>query len=249
MQIISFINLKGGVGKTTIAVNTAYYLAQAIGVKVLVIDNDKQGNASQFFDASAEPSLADLFMNEAATAEAVHKTRYENIDIISSDMSLADANLAILQNQQIEQHRILEKALQPVQSAYDFCLIDNPPDINISVLNALVVTDEIIVVAAPDEYSQRGIAKMESQIELARQYNPGLAYRGCLLNKMSGTSTCFYYRDQIQLNHPVFRTHLHYTKDWLDAATRKKLSIFELSPRCGFARDLKKFIEELLYLN
>ncbi|WP_333594551.1 ParA family protein [Anaerospora hongkongensis] len=248
MQTIAFINLKGGPGKTTIATNTACYLAEKLGTTVLFVDNDKQGNASQFFGAQTERTLADILLQKATTAEVIQKTRYENIDIIAADMCLAAANLALL-NQEEEQHNILARAFAPIQTSYDFCIIDNPPDINLSVLNALIVTDEMIVVSNPDEYSLQGIKEMEPQIELARQYNPNLVYRGCLINKMSGTSTSYHYRDKIRQSHPVFKTNLRYTRDWLDATTLHKVSIFELSPRCAFAQDLKKFIEELLYIN
>lgn len=246
LKTISFINLKGGVGKTTVSVNLAYFLAEKLNAKVLFIDNDKQGNASQFFEADTDLSLADLLMQAAATADVVKKTRYKNIDIIPADMSLASANFAVLQNTEIEQHKILDKALTSVQNSYDICIIDNPPDINLSVLNALIVTDEIIVVTVPDEYSGHGIDEMKNQIQLAKQYNPNLIYRGCVFNKMSGSSTSLYYRGLIEENHPIFHTSLHYSKDWLNTTTQKKLSIFELSPRCRFARDMKNFIAELL---
>lgn len=246
MRILSFLNLKGGPGKTTLAVNTAYFLGEELSARVLVIDNDKQGNASQFFNVNTELSLADLLLNQATTADVIQKTRYSHVDIIPSDMALATACLSILQNTDVEQHKILAKALSSVYEDYDICIIDNAPDINISVLNAMVISDEIIIVTVPDEYSQRGIKEMKTQIELARHYNPNLVYR-CLFNKMTGSTTSLFYRGEIAKNHPIFHTNIHYSKDWPNATTQKKLSIFELSPRCVLARDMKSFLSELFH--
>ncbi|WP_231037756.1 ParA family protein [Pectinatus frisingensis] len=80
MKTFSFINKKGGVGKTTITVNLAYAIAESCDLKVLVIDNDDQGNDSQFFDAEPEKSLADILLGKADIQEVIQPTRYSNID-------------------------------------------------------------------------------------------------------------------------------------------------------------------------
>ena len=247
MKTISFINLKGGVGKTTVSSNVAYALAASYGAKVLFIDNDKQGNASSWFNVSAgEKSLTNILLDGAKVKDVVQKTRYENIDIIASDMDLMEANLAVLTDTEIEQQKILQKALAEVKEQYEICIIDNPPDINISVLNALVVTDEVIIITTPDAYGHQGVHQMVKQIELAKQYNPNLLFRGVLMNKFASTFYGFDYISELKKQYPVFKIKLRFTKEKMDVSTLKKVSIFELSPGCGFARDLVKFLDELL---
>ena len=95
MRIISFINKKGGVGKTTIVANMAYVLMERYSAKVLVVDNDEQGNVSQFFEGQGTFTLADVLLERVKASEAVVKTRYEGIDLIRADFSLADANVEL----------------------------------------------------------------------------------------------------------------------------------------------------------
>ncbi|MBP1682511.1 MAG: putative chromosome partitioning ATPase ParA [Firmicutes bacterium] len=246
MKTISFINLKGGVGKTTISTNAAYALAESWEARVLFIDNDKQGNASAWFNASSDGTLTNILLDGVSAREVIQKTRYPNIDVISSDMGLVDANLAVLKDDMIKQDDILKKALEAVQDQYDICIIDNPPDMNISVLNALVVTDDVIIVTTPDAYSLQGVYKMADEIKKARIFNASLSIRGVLLNKFASTKNGYIYIDELKKNFPVFAQKIRFTQDRLDATTTEKRSIYETSPGCGFARDLIKFVEKLV---
>lgn len=252
MKTISFINLKGGVGKTTIATNTAYILSQVYETRVLLIDNDKQGNASQFFGADTDENkqLADILTGEKNSPDSViSKTKYKGLDIIPSDMSLAAANMALLQDGEKEQFAMLAKFTDKIKNDYDFCIIDNAPDINISVLNALVITNEVIVVSTPDEYSLQGMKEMQEQIDLAREFNNTILFRGCLMNKFTKTLNSFTMKARIKKNYPVFNTNIRLTQDRLNVSTVNKTPILEQSPRCGFSQDIKKFVRELLYIN
>ncbi|MBO6210432.1 MAG: AAA family ATPase, partial [Schwartzia sp.] len=186
MKTISFINLKGGVGKTTIVTNAAFALANFWGARVLVIDNDKQGNASLFFGGNPKKAtLTNLLLDGASAKACIQPTRYTpewfvkrrrdqrktvhfrdaQIDIIASDMGLMEANLAKLEDKEETQDDILKNALGEVADDYSVCLIDNPPDINISVLNALVASDSVIIVSTPDAYSVQGVYEMAGMIE------------------------------------------------------------------------------------
>ena len=102
MRVISYINWKGGVGKTTLAINTAYALGEWFndGLKILFIDTDKQANASTWFDADPDkPTLTDLFRGTAGISDVIQKTRYPSIDLVAADAGLLDINIEILRDQ------------------------------------------------------------------------------------------------------------------------------------------------------
>jgi chromosome partitioning protein len=245
MKTISLINLKGGVGKTTVAVNTAHILNKLYGARVLLIDNDKQGNATSFFKAKQEDqvTISDILANlQTDITEAIQKTAYDNLDIIACDYSLETAIQMVMEDTLNPQHNRYEKALAKIKDNYDICIIDNPPDKNIAVLNSLAITDEVIIVATPDEYSLQGMKEMQEYIDHARFYKGNLLFRGCLLNQFIKTSNSFKIKAKIKNHYPVFNTNLRYTKDKLNI----KVPILELSPRSGFAIDIKRFVRELI---
>lgn len=251
-RTFSFINLKGGVGKTTIATTTAYILSQMCGLKVLLIDNDKQGNTTQFFNAEREDkyTIADILLNGNLDEDTVIcKTKYNNLDVIGADMGLAAANLKLIKdNETHQQQHMLSKFIGNLKTNYDFCIIDNAPDVNASVYNALVITNEVIVITTPDEYGTSGVQKMQEQIDLARRDNPTLQFRGVLLNKFFKTHNSYIIKAKLRKNYPVFETNVRFTQNRLDDAITKKESIIELSPNCGFSQDMKRFVKELLYI-
>ncbi len=265
MKTISCINLKGGVGKTTIVTNAAYALANFFGGRVLVIDNDKQGNASLFFGADPQkPSLSNLLLDGTDVHDCIQPTRYTSewfinrrksqrqkvhflnahIDLISANMGLMEAILAILADSNDRQDNILRNALGKINDDYDICLIDNPPDVNISVLNALAASDEVIIISTPDAYSVQGIYEMANLIknEVSR-FNPQLLFSGILFNKFAKTQNSIAYIREIEQKYPVFPQKLRLTRDKTDESTRLRQSIFEFSPQCGFAADLGSFLE------
>ncbi len=265
MKTISCINLKGGVGKTTVITNAAYALANFWGARVLCIDNDKQGNASLFFNADPNiPTLTNLLLDGAEVHSCIQPTRYTadwfvqrrrsqrqkvhffdaHIDLIASNMGLLEANLAILADQEKRQDNILRNALKDVNNEYDICLIDNPPDINISVYNALIASDEVIIVSTPEAYSVQGIYEMANLIknEVSR-FNPQLLFSGILFNKYVRTKNSASYINEIEQKYPVFPQKLRLTRDKTDESIRLRKSIYEFSPQCGFATDLGNFLE------
>lgn len=247
MKTISLINKKGGVGKTTITVNLAYALAESCDLRVLVVDNDDQGNATQFFGTRrAESGLADV-LTGADIRACLSKTRYSLIDLLPSDERLLEANMAVIKDETIVQQSILKDALQSIDEMYDICLIDNPPSINASVINALVASDEVIIVTTPDMYGLRGVEQMMTYINAIQAgYNPQLRFRGCLLNKFSMTPHGFKILAKLRKDIPLFRSRIRYTKDKPEAAAEEQQAIFEYSPNCGFSCDLVKFLRELM---
>lgn len=249
MKTFSFINKKGGVGKTTIVINTAYVLAERYGAKVLVVDNDDQGNDSQFFNVSAEKNFADVISKKVSITEAIKHTRYPNIDIVPADMDLASTNVDMIR-ENVTDNLILKSALQEVSGRYDICLIDNPPRIDsITVANSLVASDEIVVVCTPDIFSVNGVQQMVAVIESAKELNTSLIFRGSVLNMFTSDTESFNMIDKLAKICPIFRTHIRETDNYhvrVRSATAKQLSIYEYSPNCAFARDLIRFVDELV---
>ncbi|NFO41983.1 ParA family protein, partial [Clostridium botulinum] len=140
MRVISIINLKGGVAKTISSINIAHILATVHNKKVLLIDNDKQGNTTKFFNMhdAEEPSIANVMTDKNIYIEdVIAPTQYENLDLIPANMHLLKANLDVIMDVGRPQQYRLRKALKQIDEEYDYCIIDNPPDINISVINAL----------------------------------------------------------------------------------------------------------------
>lgn len=140
MKTLSIINLKGGVAKTISSVNMAHVMAAVHGYKVLLIDNDKQGNASKIMNRHSykKPGIADIMTKRHIDMEQIiQETDYPNLDIVTANMNLLSANLEVMLDQQRPQQIRIKKALDQISSKYDYCIIDNAPDINISTINAL----------------------------------------------------------------------------------------------------------------
>lgn len=252
MRTISFINWKGGVGKTTISIHTAYALAEYWDQnRVLFIDTDKQGNASSWFHADPnKTTLTDIFRHEATAREAIQKTRYPHIDLIAADASLLDVNIEILKDPKGRQDNILKKALEPVANDYDICIIDNPPDSNIPVLNGLAMVDDLIAVVLPNKFSIQGIRQLQHEIE---NYNAQLGWHlnvlGVLINQCTAIWEAHIY-EELSKDYRILPSIRggKSTQRWLDHVINDEKTIFELSPHSGYARDFKRFVFKLAEL-
>ena len=139
MKTISIINLKGGVAKTLTADSMAHVLATFHNKRVLLVDNDKQGNTSKAFGVHSydNKSISDvLTARRLDPREVIKKTRFENIDVMPANMTLIRANMEVLMDSTRPQQTRLRSALNTIaaENLYDFCIIDNAPDINISTI-------------------------------------------------------------------------------------------------------------------
>ena len=255
MRTVSFINFKGGVGKTTVSTNFAYAIFCMLrdsGVRILFIDNDKQGNASDWFEADRQyGTIANVLMGDVPVRKVIQHTRYEGIDLIAADTGLMEANAHLLEGGNGNEAVILREALQEVAGEYDLCIIDNPPDINMSVLNALSITDDVIIVTFPEKDSLAGAKEILGHIKQVKKFNRGLTLSGILVNAFSGHKTVYQCIDEMKNKHlPVYRTKIHYAdreaKNFLNVARQGKKSIFEVSPCCKVARDIFDFSLEYL---
>lgn len=250
MKKIAIINLKGGVAKTMTSVNMAHILAAVYDKKVLLVDNDKQGNSSKFYSLYGyeRPSIADLLIEKNFnTRAAINRTPYQNLDLISANMNLLNANLKILLDPSRQQQTILRKALKQVEDNYDYCIMDNAPDINISVINSLVAADEVIVPIKIDQFAFDGLEQLMEQFEAIKEFNPALSFRGCLVTQFTKNDVNQQGESYLteQGKYPVFETHIRRTEK-IDESTFASQPIIEYSRQCGASKDYLKFVKEYL---
>lgn len=250
MQTISIISLKGGVAKTTTAVNMAYTLAEVHKKKVLIIDNDKQGNASKAFkqyDTEDNNTIARVMLERNLdVSEIIKHTDYENIDMITANMNLLEANLRTIVDTGRQQQTRFKKALAALN--YDYCIIDNAPDINMSIINALVMSNAVIVPVIIDEYSFDGLNILLEQIaQVQEDFNEGLYFAGCLITQYQNNDVN---NQGIELlsnkKIPLFSQKIRRTEKKVSESTFAKMPLVEYSVRCGAAQDYKKFVLEYL---
>lgn len=250
MNTISILNLKGGVGKTVTAINLAHILAKVYEKKVLLIDNDKQGNTSKFFALHnyEQETIADLLIAKSFAIKTIIKeTKYKNLSVISANMYLLNANLKVMLDASRQQQTILQKALKQIENEYDYCIIDNAPDINISVINALVASNDVIVPIKIDQFAFDGMEQLLEQFDNIRDFNPALKFTGCLitqftLNKNNTEGAKWLYSSA---KYPIFKTKISRTVK-VDESTFTCKPILEHSKQCTATKDYLAFVEEYL---
>lgn len=252
MKKTSVVNNKGGVGKTTTTVNISHILSQHFNKKVLLIDLDPQGNATKFLEMQHHNiTIANILTERIDIRSAIYHTAYKNLDIITANETLKDALEFISQDDNIiEKNMILKNALSQVQHEYDFCFIDNAPALTIGTENALVASDEVIVPLNIDIYSFWGLNQITDLIQTARETNPDLLFRGCLVTKYVKGETSAEYREGLknQENYPVLETYIRDTEKMRESTFCKE-PITEYSRRSSAGVDYMKLAKELMYSN
>lgn len=181
-KIIAIANQKGGVGKTTTAINLSAYLGQK-GKKVLVIDSDPQGNTSSGLGIdkdNAELSTYDCLVNDTSFNEEVMETEYKNLWVSPGNMNLAGAELELVDVPKRE-YRLKEK-LSEIKESYDFIIIDCPPSLGLITLNAFAAADSVLIPIQCEYYALEGLSQLTKTIKLVKQgINPHLHIEGVLL--------------------------------------------------------------------
>lgn len=258
MKTISIINLKGGVGKTTTAVSLAEYLmtgdqkTKRPGSRVLLFDNDKQGNTSRLYgqysqemEAAACRILKTGHMEENSIQRIAGIAVDEKLDLIPCNYFMELAELEIKADTAHSQHERYKNALAEVANKYDYCIIDNPPDLGINVINAMVATDEIIIPIWLDAYSLDGLEELVEQIGNIQALNPKASLAGCLITDYEKTETAEAAEAWIRYKSgcPVFETKIRHSRKAKDA-TIYKMTPGRYSTRSGIAQDYKAFVRE-----
>ncbi|MCL2703877.1 MAG: ParA family protein [Defluviitaleaceae bacterium] len=250
MKILCVINFKGGVAKTISAINIAHTLNTKHGKRVLLVDCDKQGNTSKFFGKHGYEgnSIADVLLSgdvENVLIRIKHTT--PALDLIPANMNLLHADRQILIDASRPQQTRLKKAIQGLESLYDFAIIDCAPDLNMSVINALVATHDVLIPIKVDKFAFDGIDTLLEQIEEIKEFNPAL--------RVVGGFVTMYARNNVNLQGvealsekaglPMFETVIRKTVK-VDETTYTGLPLAEYAPKCTAAKDYAALVDEYL---
>jgi chromosome partitioning protein len=181
-RVLAIANQKGGVGKTTTAVNLGAALAE-LGYRVLVIDLDPQGNATTGLGIShrnVEGSIYDVIMNDTAVEDCVEPTSVRNLFVVPATIDLAGAEIELVPA--FSRELKLRRALQEVRNDYEFTLIDCPPSLGLLTVNGLAASDDVVVPIQCEYYALEGLGQLLRNVSLVRSnLNPTLDVRGIVL--------------------------------------------------------------------
>ena len=185
-KIIATANQKGGVGKTTTAVNLSACVADA-GKRVLLVDLDPQGNATSGLGISPKGgyTLYEVMLGECEPRQAVRVTRFKNLSIIPASVDLSGCEIELVGVEMRES--VLKNALKPLEAEYDYIFIDSPPSLGLLTLNALTCADSVLVPIQCEYYALEGVGQLMNTLQLVRKrLNPALDVEGVVLTMLDG---------------------------------------------------------------
>ena len=186
-KIIAFTNKKGGVGKTTTAVNMAAYCAE-LGKKVLLVDIDSQGNATTglgFSKSALKKSVYNVLMDDEGVAQNVMPTQVKLLDILPANVDLTGAEVDLVYKRNRE--RLLKNALSKVRDSYDYIFIDCPPSLGLLTINAWVAADSVIIPLQAEYFALEGVSQLMNTISMVKQnLNPSLQIEGVVITMYDG---------------------------------------------------------------
>ena len=186
-KVISCVNQKGGVSKTTTAVNLTAGLGK-MGKKVLLIDIDPQGNSTSGYGINKRDlnkSSYNLLCEGAAISDVVVKTEFKGVDLVPANMNLVGAEIEMIEKDNRES--VLKKAIAAVREKYDYIFLDCPPSLGLITLNALNASDTVLVPIQCEYFALEGLSQLMSTIRLVKQrYNSNLELEGVLLTMYDG---------------------------------------------------------------
>ncbi len=186
-KVIAIANQKGGVGKTTTAVNLAASLALS-GEKILIVDTDPQGNSTSGLGVDGRGGLYDLMIGRAQAGEAMLETPVDNLYVIPSTDDLLGLEIELIDAE--DRERTLLRRLSGVRDAFRYVFIDCPPSLGLLTLNALVAADSVLVPMQCEYYALEGISKLMKTLRLVRgSFNPALDVEGIVLTMYDSRNT------------------------------------------------------------
>src|SRR5574344_269807 len=202
-KVFVFVNQKGGVGKTTSAINIGAYIALA-GKKVLLVDFDSQGNMSSGVGVSKDkPTIYELMAGSANPEEAIKHSTIKDLDVIIASIDLSGAAIELVD--QKDREFFLKNALAPIRGNYDFVLIDCPPSLGILTLNGLAAADAVLVPMQCEYFALEGISLLLQTVQkVQKTINPNLIIGGIFFTM---------YDSRTRLAHDVVTQVKSYFKD------------------------------------
>ena len=248
MKIIAVMNQKGGIGKTMTASSVAYILADGYKKRVLIADADQQGNISMLF-GRYEPEgvgMSELLEGRITPAEAIQKTGYDRIDIITANGYLMQTNMKLLLQERDNQVTRFKDAMNAVRGRYDYCVVDCGLILDMDVTNVLVAADLVVIPVKIGGFEIEAMENMTGQLEDLRALNPGVKSK-ILLTMLQGNKTsrqvdewlyntfgdaCFWNR--------VRRSII------AEKATMERVPLPRFSPRSKIAEDYKGVTHEII---
>ena len=250
-KVISVANQKGGVGKTTTAVNLSTLLAKR-GKKVLLIDTDPQGNATSGLGVTKEVELSvyDILVGETSFEETVQETAIKNLKVCPSNISLAGAEVELVS--MMSRERRLKEKLDAVKDKYDFIIIDCPPSLGLVTLNAFTASDSVLIPVQCEYFALEGLGQLLNTVNLVKKHlNKNLEIEGALLTM---------YDMRTNLSNQVVKEVKKYFEDKvyktviprnvrLSEAPSYGMPISIYDPKSKGAKAYEKFAKELLKIN
>lgn len=248
-RIISIINQKGGVGKSTTAVNLAAALGE-LGKKVLIVDFDPQGNSTSGLGIEKEEleqCVYDALLNDVPAENLLIQANCNNVTVIPATIQLAGAEIELVSAMARETR--LKELLEPVQENYDFVFIDCPPSLGLLTINALTAADSVLIPIQCEYYALEGVTKLlESMRMVKSKINKGLEVFGVLLTMYdSRTSLANQVVDEVKqyFGDKVFNTLIPRTVK-ISEAPSFGMSVIQYAPQNKGAQSYMELAEEVI---
>ncbi len=247
--VISIVNQKGGVGKTTTAVNLGSFLA-AKRKKVLILDLDPQGNATSgygFDKMELENTVYDLLVNEEDIENVIQHTNVKNVDMCPTNINLAGAEVELVSA--ISRETILKRALEPVIDEYDYIIIDCPPSLGLLTINALSACEGVIVPIQGEYYALEGLTQLIDTINMIKKkLNPVVGILGVVITMFdSRTQLTKQVVEEVEkyFGDKVFKTHIPRNVRLAEAPSHGK-TIGDYDPKSKGAIAYQELAQEVI---
>ena len=250
MRVATIVNLKGGVGKSTTAINMALIMSQVHKQKVLLIDNDFQAAVTKFFKKHSydNRSMEDVLRIPILRAEdAIVPSDRENLDIIPANMNLAAAVEDLTMEQDITAMKRIEQIVEQVKDRYDYCIIDCHPSVGIEVLNALLVADDVIIPIKPDKNALDGMEELDDVLTEMKTFNKHMKTIRCLVTMATRDIDVIKGEEALRKSkYDVFGVKIRHSKKVTAWTYENGKSLLETTPRSAATRDYKNLVLEYM---